>query len=480
MSKSYEELPGAEGRAKYFRPARRKASEVFAGASPAVFFDEREFSLADISGVGLGCLRHIDDEETDLGAVNERGVLRLVQAGQEILRVRARQARLNIASGQAVTGFAVEGAYIDLDNLRQKNAHALAVAAPSSSAAHVPSEYKAFCADAIEFVGDLLARVDEHLAPLERSLGAEQADQIIGEIEHAAAERWWSILRAGNAFARTFQGKPELMRPIKAYTERTLTRLLVGGESWARSYYKPQGYPGDYKIMNFMYDGTPLGANMHAKLLHMLGVVAGRPIVSRMHRLAELIVELGEQCAPVDRPVEIMSIGAGPARELERVAALSSAERRWRAVLIDQEPEAIEYAVANVRRRGLDQKIETRPLNLTFREMLSPSSLSREFAAKDIIYSSGFVDYLNPMLAMRFVKRLYDYLRPGGSIIIGNVNDLETGTLWPMEYILDWTLFFRNEDEMRAMASMATGAEVRIVEDEMQAIYLLVITKPDL
>ncbi len=73
---------------------------------------------------------------------------------------------------------------------------------------------------------------------------------------------------------------------------------------------------------------------------------------------------------------------------------------------------------------------------------------------------------------------MYEFLKPGGKLIIGNVNDLRTGTLWPMEYILDWTLYFRNETEMRAMASEATGGIVSIESDPMNAIYFLIVEKP--
>ena len=73
---------------------------------------------------------------------------------------------------------------------------------------------------------------------------------------------------------------------------------------------------------------------------------------------------------------------------------------------------------------------------------------------------------------------MYDFLRPGGLLIIGNVNDLTTGTLWPMEYILDWTLYFRNYEEMVAMAAGVDGASVRIIEDDRKAIYFLVLEKP--
>ena len=110
--------------------------------------------------------------------------------------------------------------------------------------------------------------------------------------------------------------------------------------------------------------------------------------------------------------------------------------------------------------------------------MLSPSRDASSFMENDIIYSSGLVDYLNPLLAQRFVKRLYEYVKPGGQVIIGNVNDAPTGMIWPLEYITDWSLYFRTEDDMRAIAQDIPGASVSVISDPMKAIHFLVVEKP--
>ena len=117
-------------------------------------------------------------------------------------------------------------------------------------------------------------------------------------------------------------------------------------------------------------------------------------------------------------------------------------------------------------------------LNVSFKEMLGASPVGAQIFQQDIVYSAGLVDYLNPLLAMRFVRRMYDFLKPGGRLIIGNVNDCRTGTLWPMEYVLDWTLYFRSENDMKALASEVEGAKFQILSDPLNAIYFLVLDKP--
>jgi len=151
---------------------------------------------------------------------------------------------------------------------------------------------------------------------------------------------------------------------------------------------------------------------------------------------------------------------------------------RWRMNLVDQEPAALDYAFERIATMPDRDRLNVTGLNISFREMLRPSPDNAAFMNNDIIYSSGFVDYLNPLLAQRFIKRLYDFVKPGGQVIVGNVNNLSTGMIWPLEYITDWTLYFRNEEEMRAMAREIPDAKVSVISDPMEAVYFLVVEKP--
>lgn len=479
MSKSYEELAGAEGRERFFRPKRYRASELFRGAPPQVFFDDDEYRLENISISGAGCYARSAESADGLEKLSRRGVLRLVQHGAEIFAAEARQARADLRLGRLNVGFALEKSQFDLAALAHENARALAGQAyfdPGKDAP--PQEYKSFCAEVLDFVGGYLQRIDRHLAPIEPELSRQEIAQIVGELEQSAEAPWRRLLETGNDLVLPTYNDKKTRLALKAFTERVVTHALMGGATWARCYTKPMGYPGDYIIMNYMYDHLPVGNTIKEKFLHTLGLIAGRPIVTRMETLARLLAEYSANRSLDSEPVRIMSIGSGPAREIERLMEATPKERKWHATLVDQEPDALDYAVAAARRYETAGRLKLTGLNISFRELIDPSRLGEYCANHDIIYSAGLVDYLNPLLAMRFVQRMYDSLKPGGQLIIGNANNLRSGTIWSMEYVLDWSLYFRNEEEMLAMASETSGAIKRVFNDPLDAIYFLVVEKP--
>jgi len=478
MSESYENLPGASGKARFFRPERHAARTLFAGAPPRVWFDDREFLLDNISATGAGCRTNEFLPEEMAIEGDGRGVLRLTQFGREIFSARARMARTGLDRGSLIVGLALDNASFPLTDLIRKNAGALAYgfAEADHSRAAPSAAYKSYCADVLAFIGGYLEHIDRHLSPIENKLEARAVDEIIMEMIEGATPSWRTLLEEGNDLVIPAHDDKAARLLLKQYTERVITRKLTAGESWARSYFKPMGYPGDFRIMNYMYDGVPEGDGMHAKFLHMLGVVAGRPIVTRMQALADLILDHAS-ATPDQNEFKIMSIGSGPARELEPLVKASGG-LSWQATLVDQEPEALNYALDKAASLSAGNALKVSALNISFRDMLNATPLRAHLVEQDIIYSSGLVDYLNPLLAMRFVRRMFDFLKPGGKLIIGNVNDLRTGTLWPMEYILDWTLYFRDETEMKAMANETPGAIVSIETDPLRAIYFLVVEKP--
>ena len=481
MSQSYEDLRGAAGRERLFRSRRYKAAELFSGAPPKLWFDEEEFTLEDISVKGAGCFeRNADATVSGPGAT---GLLRLTQHGRDLFRAAARKARVAPARGGAVAGFELTSDHFDLHRLVRDNASALAVSAAADASLSTPPAYKAFCAEATAFVGDYLQRIDRFIGPIEDKLSAEERDDIARSLSDDAQEGWTALLEEGNRLsAESFHDKAQRIA-MKSFTERVVTQMLVEGPGWARCYYKPAGYPGDYKIMNYGYERRPEGETVREKFLHLLGMIASDAIVCRMETLAELISgyalsRAGIADAEKGVRYSITSVGSGPARELEDILKATPAHIGWDVTLIDQEPAALEYVYSRIVDVEGRERLNLNALNISFRDMLSPSRDAASFMDNDIIYSSGLVDYLNPLLAQRFVRRLYEYVKPGGQVIIGNVNDAPTGMIWPLEFVTDWSLYFRTEDDMRAIAQDIPGASVSVISDPMKAIYFLVVEKP--
>ncbi|NWG92480.1 MAG: hypothetical protein HXY21_08235, partial [Parvularculaceae bacterium] len=342
MAKSYEELLGAVGRAKQFRRQRYDAAILFANEPPSLHFDDDVYELKNISGSGSGASArgvNLDDATAEIDRV---GVLRLVQRGEEIFRAKARCARKEVQQGRIFAGFALEQTQFDLDDLRRRNARAVAKSpAPTTPWAGVTEGYRAHCANVVAFVGTHCARIDRVFAPIEKSYPAAERRAIFADLMTAVEPDWRALLLRGNDFALEISGDKRRVAAMKAYTEAAVTPALLGGASWNRCYVKPMGYPGDYKIMNYMYDVLPEGATIRENFLHGLGLIAGRPINTRMLKLSGMIVDHFSN-SPATRDRRIASIGCGPARELEHIAAGMEPHARVVATLIDQETEALE------------------------------------------------------------------------------------------------------------------------------------------
>ena len=143
MSKSYENLPGAAGKARFFRPSRYEAAEIFSGRPPRLIFEDEIFDLENISSRGAGCISRKRRDDNPYAAPGAKGVLRLTQAGREIFLGAARKARHSTGPGGVSAGFELEENSFDLDWLIRENASilartekALAVETPETSAAY--------------------------------------------------------------------------------------------------------------------------------------------------------------------------------------------------------------------------------------------------------------------------------------------------------------------------------------------------------
>ena len=444
-----------------------------------VEFEGQRFELDNISAGGAGCLlrRRSDEAATPIGST---GVLRLTQHGREIFLGAARKVRSHTGPGGISAGFELQENRFDLDWLIRENASVLARVSREPVAAIEPNiAYKTFCADAAAFLGGYLLRIQKFVTPIEDRFSEDERNDVARDLAASAETEWLDLLRTGNALTAAIHDDKQQRIAYKSYTERTISQILLNGPGWARCYYKPAGYPGDYKIMNYGYEQKPEGETVAQKFLHLLGMSASRAIITRMEMVAGLVTDyaMSRRSGKGDE-FTITSVGCGPARELEDLLAETPDDLRWRVNLVDQEPAALNFAFERIATMPDRDRLNVTGLNISFREMLRPSADNGAFIGNDVIYSSGFVDYLNPLLAQRFVKRLYDFVKPGGQVIIGNVNNLETGMMWPLEYITDWSLYFRNEEEMHAMAREIPDAKVSVVSDPMQAVFFLVVEKP--
>ena len=160
----------------------------------------------------------------------------------------------------------------------------------------------------------------------------------------------------------------------------------------------------------------------------------------------------------------IASLACGPCREL---ATFLDQHGKLRHPLegdfFDFDAEALNYARALIEQR-MDSNARFNFHQVNLLKAMSRSGSISTSCQYDLIYCSGFADYLGAAAFRRLLKSIYKSLAPGGVLLLAQFLDRHNhpdrnGMLWDM----DWSLVYRTEEELRsAFAQTPFGNQVHI------------------
>lgn len=478
---AYHELKGSSGRKMSFRPPRYEARKLFPSLPPRVKVRANAYQLHNISLSGLSAVAKHSNEETL--QVGEIVPLSIQQSGQSIFESNARVCRTENTVFGSNVAFSLVDHYVEFDKLITRNAQAQmatrAVLLGPESSHVVPQDYRAFCGDILRFLRGYRMILDANCSVASGIDASFDHEGAFEACEVRLVQQWRSFWRTGNDIARTLMGESEVREASKEFTELVLTPELRHGAIWDRSYGKPMGYPGDFKIMNQVYDWQRVGATAYEMLLHRLGLEVAECIKTRMEVVRAHISEVVRSQGMV-RPVRILSLGCGSAREVQTfLDSHVSLNRHAEFTLIDQEEAALRYAHERIYPHVLasDGRLQLHGLNLSFMDILREGGGLNTLPPQDLIYSVGLFDYLTDKRATGLIRRLYNQLKPGGLMIIGNMNETSLSNLWPMEFITDWSLAYRNEAQMLAWAQDLPAAKTWTETEPTERVRLMYIRK---
>ncbi|MGP8055895.1 MAG: class I SAM-dependent methyltransferase, partial [Limisphaerales bacterium] len=104
-----------------------------------------------------------------------------------------------------------------------------------------------------------------------------------------------------------------------------------------------------------------------------------------------------------------------------------------------------------------------------------------QFAADpgyDLIYCSGLFDYLSEPTCRSLGSLFYDWLRPGGAVIVANMSDSKPFRNF-IEFVLDWQLIYRDSAKMRALAPERIRDATRVITEPTSVNLFLHLRKPE-
>lgn len=212
---------------------------------------------------------------------------------------------------------------------------------------------------------------------------------------------------------------------------------------WASE--KPRGYPGDFKMLEMMYDNRILSKGIGQYLDNYLLSVDS--VVSVRHRRDKMVEIMRDFVNKTKKPrIEMLDIGCGGARIL-RTYFEKGFHKEYSGMLnctnVDQDDLALDYA-----RRYLG-KYRNRKVRFGFKkESIRNISNKKEhfasvFGKKDLIYNIGVADYLPSNILIEFIIFCMGILNPGGKFVV-SYKDFDIWNFVSPDWFCNWVFVHRN------------------------------------
>jgi hypothetical protein len=153
-------------------------------------------------------------------------------------------------------------------------------------------------------------------------------------------------------------------------------------------------------------------------------------------------------------PVRVVSVGSGPAIDVERACrALTPAQRqRLEITLLDLDPAALDYARSRL--APLVQPAQLRLVRENLFRLAQPDRGSDLLVDVDVLVCTGLFDYLDDATAAALLSRFWQSLRSAGQAWVFNFAPHNPSRAY-MEWIGNWYLTYRTAEQMREVAARA-------------------------
>jgi len=267
------------------------------------------------------------------------------------------------------------------------------------------------------------------------------------------------------------------------YFRKQLWNFILCSALIARTNLKPRGYAGDSEMMRMIYLNDYVGNSTFSKLMHKHAVEhpAAQSVRNRIELIAQLLQKdcINSGFTPREK-MKVLSVGCGPALELQEVLKSSHDCEKYHFTLLDQDSLALSEATALISEieKKFTRKVCADYIECSVRTMIFASKLLQKIGHFHFIYSMGLFDYLATPVAKAVLRNLYRLLVPGGQMVIGNFHVMNPSKYY-MEYWCDWVLYQRTEEEFKALLKNNFSANISVFFEDTGSQMFLKIKKPE-
>jgi extracellular factor (EF) 3-hydroxypalmitic acid methyl ester biosynthesis protein len=274
------------------------------------------------------------------------------------------------------------------------------------------------------------------------------------------------LMEKGKSYLLNFEGQaslvePELSASHRSYAQTAIHPLILRAPFVYRTFAKPLGYAGDYEMVNQIMSDPRQGPSSYFQLVNFMFLQAK---VAEAHRnriaiLVERLTRAMQARSDTSNKFRILTIGCGPAFELERLLKENRHMDNVEIVLLDFSEETLQHTKAKLdgilSQNKLAVSVSTRHESVhVLLKRASKNQMMEESEKYDYIYCAGLFDYLSDKVCSRLIEYFTSCLKQNAKILVTNVHSSNPEKNW-MEHFLEWHLIYRNEEDMRKILPLS-------------------------
>jgi len=267
-----------------------------------------------------------------------------------------------------------------------------------------------------------------------------------------------------------------LISAIKNRVRSLLGHLLYQSTMFKRAFEKPHGYPGDYKMLELVYDNIEVSCGIGEYIdCYGLNVPYAAAIRHRKDKMRDMLYDFIN--ASREPSLHIINLASGACRDIrEMFLRPITYPGKVTITCIDQDPLALEYS------RKMLSEISTGNVNV---DLVQGNILRLEAldlgpdGGIDMIYSIGIADYLQDRMLKKIFQDSFKKLKPGGRLVVA-YKDKERHKPVAFNWYVDWYFIPRNEEEFIGLVHEALGKNnisITIEREPSGVIFFARITK---
>jgi extracellular factor (EF) 3-hydroxypalmitic acid methyl ester biosynthesis protein len=321
------------------------------------------------------------------------------------------------------------------------------------------------------------------------------ANPLRAQLEREAADDLAKpIIEAIDLFINKFESivshlEPDAHPGHYAYFRRQLHPLVLTSPFAHRAFNKPLGYAGDYEMVNMMIRSPYEGDTLFAKIIN-IWLLKQSPAQAHRNRVAHLTTKLIEETVRVrneGRPAAIFNLGCGPAQEVQRFLEEQHIYECADFTLVDFNEETLgqlKKYLTDISRR-LPRPATFRMIKKSVFHILKSGDISLLHPSGekyDYIYCAGLFDYLSDDVCKQMMNIFYGMLAPGGLLLATNATEVLNSSRpfrFSMEYILDWHLVYRDQQQFfNLKPDIADDDDVKVIAENTGTNLFLEVRKP--